>query len=193
MVSRRLIRQPQAVMQAAQESGHGTGLIVGQEGGEVLAHAVQVYRGGSAQPLHPVVGHHGVDDTQVFPRRLPPHQAGPPHPPEQPGEASRAVQDGIGEIAHLQSPAGRLGESQQDIVLGQGDARSPLHLPLKHRHQPVVRKDEVRPGTQPDAVAPGVLSCRRHESLPCQDYLCINNSCSGRETELKKARSWHSN
>jgi hypothetical protein len=109
--------------------------------------------GRGPQPFHPVVGEDGVDYPAVVLRRLAPHQARPPHPFEKPGQTARAVDDCPRELAHLEPAAPCLGEAQQDIVLGQRDARLVLHLPFEHGRQPEARSRADAQGEMPKASA----------------------------------------
>jgi polyisoprenoid-binding protein YceI len=169
---------------ATECGGQRLGLLVAEVAGEVVGdapemHGLRLFEGSLA-----FGGQRRVRGPPVGRTSLPTDEAVPLHAVDEPGDAAAREQDGVGELAHAQLPAGlgQLGEDVED-----GDREAPLRLELT-----VQRLDQLRLGAEEGLPGFELLVAELGfwgpghgghltDGFSCAEYGCWYNRCSNKE------------
>jgi hypothetical protein len=142
--------------QGLAEVAHVLDLLRGQLVEQVPPDALDVDRGRGLERLEAVVGEDGELPAAVLLADLTPDPAALLEPGDGVREPAAGGQAAIGELAHPHHAAGRLGQGDEDLVVGVRDARGVLQLPV----QAVLEEECAEEPGAPGALLVGVEPAR---------------------------------
>jgi hypothetical protein len=142
------------------EVAHVLDLLGGELIEQVRADALDVDGGRGLQRREAVVGQDGELPAAVLLADLPAHPAALLQPGDGVGQAAAGGQAPVGQLAHPHHPAGRLGEGDEDLVVGVRDARRVLQLPVQPVGEQLGAEEPGAPGALLVGVEPPRLGGR---------------------------------
>ena len=112
---------------------------------EVLVDPVQVRPRGGSQPAQALGREDSLRAARVGEARVPLHQAVGDEAIDEPGDTALAEEHPVGQLAHPDPPAGRLGDREQGVVLGERQVVLGAKLLVEATRDPGVRAQERPP------------------------------------------------
>jgi hypothetical protein len=116
---------------------------------EVPPNTLEVRRGRLPESVESRVGQHRFLTSGVGCTRAPLDRACGFEPIHQPGHTAPRQDDPLGEDVHPDAPSGRVGNLEEGVVLGQGQAVGRLELLIETPGDPCMRRQEAPPRADP--------------------------------------------